>query len=120
MSEAVILAIVTPIAAAISALILKIWEAIAKSKQQSAEDARSVQDGYRAERDQALKKVEHAEQMARKWRKYYMELYNQFYLVRLAHAQATQDSSSLNTSALGVAPHERRDELFFFDSDEEL
>lgn len=114
------LAIITPIAATISALMLKIWEAIAKSKQQAAEDARSLQNSYKLERDQALEKLQKSKQYGQKWRRNYMELYNQFYLLRLAHAQATQDSSSLNTAALGVAPHERRDEFSSLDSDDHM
>lgn len=120
MSEAILLAIITPVAATISALILKIWEAIAKSKQQAAEDARSLQNSYKLERDQAVEKLQKSEQYGQKWRRNYMELYNQFYLLRLAHAQATQDSSSLNTAALGVAPHERREELSFLDSEDDM
>lgn len=120
MSEAILLAIITPVAATISALILKVWEAIAKSKQQAAEDARSLQDSYKDERDQALSKLRDSQESAQKWRRNYMELYNQFYLLRLAHAQATQDSSALNTAALGIAPHERREELSFLDSEDNL
>ena len=120
MSEAILLAIITPVAATISALILKIWESIAKNKQQAAEDAKSLQNSYKEERDLATKRADKFEEDAQKWRRNYMELYNQFYLLRLAHAQATQDSSALNTAALGVAPHERRDELSLLDKEDSL
>lgn len=117
MSEALLLAIITPIAATISALILKIWEAIAKSKQQAAEDARSLKDDYKADRDAALEKVDRHKEEIEKWKRDYWELYQQFYLLRLSHAQATQDTSSMNSTALGVAPHERRESLSFLDKE---
>lgn len=115
MSEALLLAIITPIAATISALILKLWESIAKGKHQSQEDARSLKDDYKADRDDAIKRAEKAELEAQKWKMDYMELYQQFYFLRLAHAQATQDTSQMNAAALGVAPHERRETLSFLD-----
>lgn len=120
MSEALLLAIITPIAATISALILKVWEAIAKSKQQAAEDARTLKQDYRDERDAALERVEKAEAEAQKWKADYWELYPQFYLLRLSHAQATQDTSSMNAAALGVAPHERRQSLSFLDKEKDV
>lgn len=120
MSEALLLAIITPIAATISALILKVWETIAKSKQQAAEDARSLKDDYRDDRDAALAKAEKAKEEAQRWRNDYMELYQQFYFLRLDHAQKTQDTSSMNTPSLGVAPHERREQLSFLDREKGL
>ena len=115
MSEALLLAIITPVAATISALILKVWESIAKSKQQAADDAKAIKDDFRAARDEAIKRAEKAEALAARWKQDYMELYQQFYFLRLAHAQATQDASQMNTNILGVAPHERRESLNFLD-----
>lgn len=120
MSEALLLAIITPVAATISALILKIWESIAKSKQQAAEDARSLKDDYRADRDTAIARADKFKEEAQRWRNDYMELYQQFYLLRLAHAQATQDNSAMNTPSLGVAPHERREQLSFLDREKDV
>lgn len=120
MSEAVLLAIITPIAATISALILKVWEAIAKGKQQSAEDAKALKDDYRADRDAALEKAAKAQEEAEKFRRDYWELYQQFYFLRLAHAQATQDKSAMNSAGLGVAPHERRESLSALDREKDV
>lgn len=120
MSEALLLAIIVPIAGTISALILKAWEAVAKNKQQSAVDAKTLTDDYRAERDSAVKKAKEAESAADNWKMDYMELYHKFYFLRLAHAQATQDVSQMDAVALGVAPHERRESLAFIDKENDV
>lgn len=122
MSEAVLLAILTPVAGAFSALILKIWEAIAKKKELAVAESKSLRDDYRTERDLVKKEFsEYTREAERREREImdrlqqskldYMELYQQFYLLRLAHAQETQDSKMMNAASLGVAPHERRESL---------
>lgn len=122
MSEAVLLAILTPVAGAFSALILKIWEAIAKKKELAVAESKSLRDDYRTERDLVKKEfseytreAEHREReimdRLQQSKLDYMELYQQFYLLRLAHAQETQDSKMMNAASLGVAPHERRESL---------
>lgn len=115
MSEALLLAIITPIAGTISALILKVWESIAKSKQRSVDAAKAEKEECRSEVASANERASKAEDSAEKWKMDYMELYNQFYFLRLAHAQATQDPSHMNSVGLGVAPHERRDSLSHLD-----
>lgn len=118
MSEALLLGIITPIAGLISALILKVWESIAKGKAQKLEDDKSLKDSYREDRDAAIERERAAKAEAEKWRMDYMELYQNFYLLRLAHAQATQDVTAMNTSSLGIAPHERRGSQSPFDNEE--
>lgn len=128
MSEAVLLAILTPVAGAFSALILKIWETIAKKRELAAAESKSLRDDYRTERDLVKKEfaeyVREAEKREREIqakldqsRMDYMELYQQFYLLRLAYAQETQDSKTMNATSLGVAPHERRESLSQLDRD---
>lgn len=122
MSEAVLLAILAPVAGAFSALILKIWEAVAKKKESAVAESRSLRDDYRTERDLVKKEFgEYTREAQCREREIldklhqskldYMELYQQFYLLRLAHAQETQDSKMMNAASLGVAPHERRESL---------
>jgi len=101
-------------------LILKIWETIAKSKQQAAEDARALKQDYRDERDQALSKVDKIKEELEKWKRDYWDLYQQFYILRLSHAHATQDGPSINSSRLGVAPHERRESLAHLDREDNV
>lgn len=119
MSEALLLAIITPIAATISALILKAWESIAKNKQRQAERADMLKNAYKDDRDEALVRLKEALADADKWRMNYMELYQKFYMLRLAHAKETQDVSSMNAISLGLAPHEREGSSIFFDKKEE-
>ena len=128
LSEAVLLAILTPVAGAFSALVLKIWESIAKKKQLAVTESKTLRDDYRDERDSVKKEfaeyVKQAEKRQRedqealhKAKMDYMELYQQFYFLRLAHAQETQDSSTMNAGSLGMAPHERRESLSKLDED---
>lgn len=119
MSEALLLAIITPIAATISALILKAWETIAKNKQRQADNAEMLKNAYRDDRDDALRRLKEALEDADKWRMNYMELYQRFYILRLAHAKETQDSASMNAISLGLAPHEREGSSLFFDKKED-
>lgn len=119
MSEALLLAIITPIAATISALILKAWETIAKNKQKQEERADMLKNAYKDDRDDALVRLKEALADADKWRMNYMELYQKFYMLRLAHAKETQDVSSMNAISLGLAPHEREGSSIFFDKKEE-
>ena len=128
LSEAILLAILTPVAGAFSALILKIWESIAKKKELDRNESKTLRDDYRSERDSVKKEfadyVREAEKRQRddaaainQAKLDYMELYQQFYFLRLAHAQETQDSSTMNAGSLGMAPHERRESLSKLDSE---
>lgn len=129
MSEAILLAIITPAAMTLSAIILKVWENIVKRKERAFQASQSEKNEWKEDRDKIKKeyddvveksrgRTERLEEELRQAKMDYFELYQQFYLLRLAHAQETQDSEKMNATIYGAAPHEKREQLARLDKGE--
>lgn len=122
MSEAILLAILAPIAGAVATLLLKMWDLIAGRKKAKIEEGITFRDELRAELDrkntdliavrQELSDLKNdrsrGEQDAQLWQRDYFELYAMFYPLRLLINTLPEDESGLARAAIGPAPHERR------------
>lgn len=122
MSEAILLAILAPIAGAVATLLLKMWDLMAGRKKVKMEQGITLRDELRAELDRknadliAVRKElsdlkndrSRGEQDAQLWQRDYFELYAMFYPLRLLINTLPEDESGLSRAAIGPAPHERR------------
>lgn len=115
MSEAVLLAILAPIAGAGATLLLKLWDSIASRKKVQTKEHMDYRDELRQE---LARRTEENEKIytqrvlldaeLRQWQRDYFELYAMFYPLRLLINTLPSANSELARAAIGPAPHERR------------
>lgn len=119
MSEAIVLAILVPIAGALSGLIIKFWELIANKRKHHHDEQLSYRDELRKDLERKNKEIEQLRQELReakdnkdnsqdKWRLWYYELFSMFYALRLV-TRALNKDNEVDNILYGIAPHERED-----------
>lgn len=121
MSEAVLLAILAPIAGAIATLLVKLWDSFANRKKLALDENAEFREELRKEIDRKNEELTEAkahierqndyeneqERELRLWQRRYFELYSMFYPLRIIVMSLPEGKGRLAESALGPAPHER-------------
>lgn len=119
-SEAIVLAILVPIAGALSTLIIKFWESVSGRRKAKHDEGMSYRDELRKDLDRKTnennelreenkwyKQREDAlEYEVSKWTRYYFDMYTKFYSLRMVLTSRGGADAKL-VADLGQAPHER-------------